>query len=91
MSELLPALILGLSTGSTVAVAGLQQVDGETVIPLKIAAGISVFVCGLVWWLSHRLTRIEVKIEQMEDKIDRVMDEDHPHHHSRRRYHQVKD
>jgi hypothetical protein len=61
MSNLLSGLALGGVTGAVVLMA--DAVTAST-INLRDAAGIIVFISGLVWWMGRKFAAIEAKMEQ---------------------------
>jgi len=67
---ILPALILGALTSGSMLLA---QLSGKTDVPLGEGIAAFVFVSGLVWWLSHKLTRIEYDISMIKEGADRIV------------------
>ena len=66
MSNLLSGLALGGVTGAVVLVA---DVASATTLNLRDAAGIIVFVSGLVWWMGRKFASIETKMEEHKQRL----------------------
>lgn len=52
------------------AATGLNIEDGR--VSLAVAVTCTVFICGIVWWLSSRFQRISDSIEGLRERLERM-------------------
>jgi hypothetical protein len=71
MHELIAAAKIGVSTGATMLAAtniSANIEDGR--ISVVVAVTCTVFICGIVWWLSSRFQKIEDSTAQTNRRLD---------------------
>lgn len=71
MNEFYTAAKVGVSTGvAMLATVGVNIEDGR--VSVAVAVTCTVFICGIVWWLSSRFQSIADSQKEMNNRLTKI-------------------